>query len=46
MTFFVDICQNAIENRLDGWRDPERVIAFGDWEDRITAELNKKEGLK
>lgn len=40
---FVDICQNAIEKRLDGWRDPERVVKFSDWEDRIDAEVNKKQ---
>jgi len=37
---FVDICQNAIERRLEGWRNKEAFEKFCDWEDRINAELN------
>lgn len=39
---FVDLCQSAIENRLDGWRIPDSAAIFSDWEDRITAEVNSQ----
>lgn len=37
---FVDCCQDAIESRIEGWRNKDSFERFCDWEDRIMAELN------